>query len=537
MGQCLARPNDESVVATEATRAPAGAAPVSLGAAHEARDGRPRPVRKPDRWIILTAFVVAAVVCLAGEKIDACNGLGWDGCVYGAMALNPRREIVDTGWDASRIRRIGPAIVANVALKLSIGQIRAEHVVQAFTIANVLMITLACGLVVKTLDVLGAGPRSKWVAFLALALSYCVAKWVAWYPVLTDMPGLTLGAALLYGYVRRQRAVLFILTFIAGFTWHAAYYQGLILTIWEPFRPAPTIGAPAGSSRPERVATVLAAGLALGFAAYSLYLVSPGQFTTVRFLAHEPMWELLPLSVAVAAAYVFFGSWPYLRAALPDVGRSILRVVVHPNTWLALLVLVVGVQAIVLRLAEESAGVEAIVYPHMVASAIDRPGVFFLAHAVFFGPIVILAAYAWPRICRLAAALGPGATISLGLLLALSIGSETRREVNFLPLLVVLTVLAVDVEAWPWWAVAAFGALCAVTSKIWYPIGPLAHDDSLRYRVLMNLGPFMELDAYLIQLGGLIVVVAVLAAVWWQSRRRTGQIAPASAAPHGVPAG
>jgi hypothetical protein len=137
------------------------------------------------------------------------------------------------------------------------------------------------------------------------------------------------------------------------------------------------------------VVSVLAAMLALGFAGYSLYLMSPSQFPTVLYLVHEPMWNLLPLSVALGAGYVFFGSWPLLRAALPDLERSIVRVVVHPNTWLALLVL--GVQAIVLRLAETSVDVEPGVYKHMLATAIDRLGIFFLAHAVFFGPIVILA--------------------------------------------------------------------------------------------------------------------------------------------------
>jgi hypothetical protein len=90
------------------------------------------------------------------------------------------------------------------------------------------------------LDALGAGSRAKWVAFLALILSYCVARWVAWYPVLTDMPGLVLGAALLYAYVRRQGALLYILTFLAGFTWHAAYYQGLTGTDPDDLGAVPT---------------------------------------------------------------------------------------------------------------------------------------------------------------------------------------------------------------------------------------------------------------------------------------------------------
>jgi hypothetical protein len=123
------------------------------------------------------------------------------------------------------------------------------------------------------------------------------------------------------------------------------------------------------------------------------------------------------------------------------------------------------------------------------------------------------------------------------MLLLLSLGSESRREANFFPMLIVLTVLAVDVEAWSWRAVAAFGALCAVTSKIWFPIGPSNTHDPPTMRALMNLGPFMTLDTYLVQLGAFLVVVALLAAVWWQSRRRTGQVAPVAAEPHRVPAG
>ena len=68
---------------------------------------------------------------------------------------------------------------------------------------------------------------------------------------------IVLGAALTDAFVRRQRILLYVLTFLAAFTWPAAYYQGLVLTVWEPFRsppPARPRPTPASRSSPSRTA-------------------------------------------------------------------------------------------------------------------------------------------------------------------------------------------------------------------------------------------------------------------------------------------
>ena len=72
------------------------------------------------------------------------------------------------------------------------------------------------------------------------------------------------------------------------------------------------------------------------------------------------------------------------------------------------------------------------------------------------------------------------------------------------------------------------GALGAITSKLWLSIGPIGDPNNLKPALFMNLGPWMSLEAYLVQLGALVIVAAILAAFVWGVPRTVGRGAPAA---------
>lgn len=69
-----------------------------------------------------------------------------------------------------------------------------------------------------------------------------------------------------------------------------------------------------------------------------------------------------------------------------------------------------------------------------------------LAHLVYFGPVVLLAAVFWTRLTHFINILdlGPGMNISLGIFAILSINSESRHLVAFVPWLLVLVLCGVN---------------------------------------------------------------------------------------------
>ncbi len=84
-------------------------------------------------------------------------------------------------------------------------------------------------------------------------------------------------------------------------------------------------------------------------------------------------------------------------------------------------------------------------------------------------------------------------------------------------------------------AVIAFAGLALVTSKVWLTIGPA---DLPAPRLFMNLGPWMQLDAYLWQLAATLVVGAVLYAGLWRARMKPDETVtrdPAPSALSGAP--
>src|SRR5205823_9288414 len=133
-------------------RGAVGAAPddsVVASPAPTARGGR-----RHDRWIVLAAFAVVALTCLGGEKIDINGGFGWDGATYGQIASDPYPALVEQGAPLVLVHRIGPSLLVNLLLRSFFSPIENAQIVWTFILGDVVGITLACWLVIRTIDAL-----------------------------------------------------------------------------------------------------------------------------------------------------------------------------------------------------------------------------------------------------------------------------------------------------------------------------------------------------------------------------------------------
>jgi hypothetical protein len=237
----------------------------------------------------------------------------------------------------------------------------------------------------------------------------------------------------------------------------------------------------------------------------------------IPHLAAQPIAPLLGLSLAVAAAYVVLGSFPLLACA--DLYR--------PATWRGALLSWRGVAVLAFVLAIKwlhsalSNGAECYgpqrMLPLVCYLSIAKPGIFLVSHAVFYGPVVLLAIHRWSAMCALIRQHGVGLSLTACFGVLLGLDSESRHLLNFLPLFVPFIVKVCDQEAWALgWGLAVASL---VMSKVWLPIlvgpgmpTPLTFPDQTLF---MNLGPWMSVSMYLAQ------GTAVLAMAAWLWRRKS----------------
>lgn len=148
-----------------------------------------------------------------------------------------------------------------------------------------------------------------------------------------------------------------------------------------------------------------------------------------------------------------------------------------------------------------------------------------LAHLVYFGPVVLLAAVFWTRLTHFINILdfGPGMNISLGMIALLSINSESRHLVAFVPWLLVLVLCGMnastdrsDLRARTMFrrpfVVAGFFLAALVTSRVYVSAG-FADD---RTSWLAKWGPWWTwADYYWAVFIGLVATCLGLAIWHW----------------------
>ncbi len=234
----------------------------------------------------------------------------------------------------------------------------------------------------------------------------------------------------------------------------------------------------------------------------------------------EPPW---PSTAPLAAACVFV----YLAAGMRWLlDRNILQRLLRPyrETSIAgalLCVTLVILVKLALRfwLVPSSPGIS--VKSFIAATcmlALAKPAIFFVAHVVYFGPIVVAAVLLWPEVARNVRTLGLGAVLAAVLALLMGMTSESRHLAPFIPLLVAMTIQAMERASLSTRHDVVFVLLALFVSKVWLPINagpfrgvPAEFPDQFYF---MNQGPWMSGFSYFVE-GAVVLGVAIVLGGWY----------------------
>jgi hypothetical protein len=128
----------------------------------------------------------------------------------------------------------------------------------------------------------------------------------------------------------------------------------------------------------------------------------------------------------------------------------------------------------------------------VAASAIHGPLWGPGGQVIYWGPIVIVAMLAWPRVAAVVAEWGPSAVLAFAMAVALAVSPEGRHLTQLMPSVIVATIHA-TAPRWNLRRVLVLAALAVAWSKVWLKID---YDRAIYQFAFPNQRYFMQFGEY-----------------------------------------
>jgi hypothetical protein len=459
----------------------------------------------------LLTSTLLGILFACTEKIPVAEGFGYDGVVYGFLAVH-WDEAWAHGLDSYFVQRVLPSLLVHLGLAAGNAPRVAESAVQGFVVLNALALGIAAAAWVLVAAHWRLSRPTTVFGWVAMFGAFWCLKYTAYYPVLTDPVAFALGMLSLLCYLRGLNLALFTLSLAGAFTWPTAIPFALILLSFPCAGPSPL--APA--ARPARLPAAAFAGVYLLMGIWLWMRLEAGRLQLPSSL--DPVWRTwFPLGLVLGALYCYWGASRLLAGTALSDWRRWLAALSPRGLALALVLVAVAVLQQRMLAARTSAVAVTGFFERLdvtVATSAAKPGVFLVAHVVFLGPLVLLAIPLWDRVCHAVRREGPGAVLAALLALSISVCSESRSLANIWPAAAAFTLRAVDSVGWRprHYLLASLAVL--ISSQAWLVVaaGP-TDEDPLRYpmqALFRQVGPWMTSDSYLMWLTVWLPAAALL---------------------------
>jgi len=441
-------------------------------------------LRRPavDRVVMpLSVLLYGAGYLAWGEKCSHQGGFGWDGIRFGAWAKDFAKPIFVDKLNHYYLQKTLPSIVVHYGLRAFGAEMSDKNVIFAFGVLDVACWTLVALAWVHVVRRLAIERAASWLGFVVIFVSFSGLKHYFWNPVLVDSFGMMLAAGMLVAYVRRWPWLIVILGFLGGFT-----IPGLLPMLAGLLAVTCNHDAPVRERR--------GVGMVLGVAGASVVVwaalatLDAGQIVTNG--GEQPLAGAVPLSALALGVYLvalcapLASFWP--SAAGVWAGLRL--------RWLPAVALMLwGIHAIVERLKSTMVDVTPDLHFHVVLLlGIAKPFVSLVAHTTFIGPVLLLCIIMRRPLARAAWRLGPGMVLALCMGFVLSVDSESRHVIFFLPFWATALARAYQAERGRAAAVVVVAVIAIFLSRAWVPLEtpPLG---VYFERLFMSIGPWMTL--------------------------------------------
>lgn len=488
-----------------------------------------------------TNFLMTLVMLLIGlanifwaEKLTVREGFGWDGVTYAGWARDFYRTVLVERVPDYYVKRILPSALVHYGSRLATAPfLSAErrdavlneswNVILCFDIYNLLLLLVAVSTWGLIANELAIQDRGKWFGFCFLFLSYAILKNNFYHSVLTDTSAFTLGLLMFYFFLANKPFGLWATIVLGAFTWPSIPYMGALLFVL-PYRKEVQdqiqSAAPPSSRRwPMLLASMVCLLTLITFVYLNRDLAQRVGRLAQMLRVDVPFFYL---SVTAVIAYFFVG----LRPVVSDARLFDLRRIREAVRWgrLALIAITFGLVYFTysqLRNGQEMSGgwgSYSGLIEYILLSSLTEPLIFLVAHTLYYGPVILLLIFFWKPFCESIQEFGIGLRLFVILNFLLSIGPQSRYQINAVTVFIILLVRLLDRSFLKYQRFAFWLLLSLLYSKVWYTFNTAPQVDDGTMEILLrfplqhyftNSGPWMSPRMYLIQ-GAVVLMTAIL---------------------------
>ncbi len=454
-----------------------------------------------------------------GENIPANDGFGWDGKSYANICRDFPGVLVDKHEELFRKKRFVPSMLAWVVIKLTPLEFNnPDNIILAFRIVAFLSLLLSVFIFIKICDALKLSDKTTWLAYIGLFINYMTLKRAMYYPIDTGAVAFLCSLLIIYFYLKKSFVGLLIATILAFFTWELVSLFVLPLFFFRKIDGQQVVTENRGN-RFFPGYLIPAFGVVCYLVLYFFYGVI---YDVESYVSDTELvrWAV-PLSLSIVLLYIFFGTRIVMQQFRVDNIRDI-RKNINITGIIFFVVLMLMFKLVLKNMHALSLPLSDVMHGWSLRPII-QPGIFYVAHVVFFGPVIVLVVLLWEDIVAQAREYGLGLLLVMGFAMALSLNSESRHLT-----MVIVPVIFMTAKVFEHYKITKqecilFCIVSLLYSKVWMlmNIGDVPPDNVLVFpwqRYFMNCGPWISNTMYVVQ--GVIVVVTTVVLWVWIKRKR-----------------
>jgi hypothetical protein len=493
-----------------------------------------RIVTDPEYRLRVTVVAVLAATFLLyfrGEKTLPAEGTGGDGSVYAHLIRSLANRKVDPIYSTHTLKRFAPCWCVAEAMRFFRIEPTFPNIVKFMNLWNWLFVLLGVWAALQIGKGLNLSADGKTLLICLLFVNYAYLKMAAFYPVLWDTTGSTLGLVMMASYLTGRIGLLALSGLAAGLCWPTGLLIACPLLICFPFRDPAAAPTDRDGDLPARIRLTDLLPV-LGLLVYLGYVLLNGErwanldrtMAELRIVPREK--DLLILSILSVVVTSFLGVALLWRPLVHRLKGLRLRPMV-PGLVLSLILFAIhrcinGL--VVASYSDGSSHLDGRMYlDHLAYFSQVRPFNALVCHAIYLGPVALVGLFFFRSVVRVALDHGPGLGLVLALIVAFSIDVESRRILQLLILFVPLVVKAIDERglAYPfgWWLLG--GSI--LYSKFWLKLN-VGDPERMAYaftdRYFWTQGPWMSNAVFAVQ-AAVVLLTGLFLALLFRSPGKT----------------
>lgn len=443
-------------------------------------------------WIMLNIFF--------GEHIPVDSGNGWDGSRYADIIQNFHHFVFQHNLDQYTLQRILPEGIIYFFFNIFHLPIERSQIPMAFSIYNYILFIFSIIICCKIIKLSNWSTKTGLIALTGIFLNFSQLKLMSYYPTLTDTTSLFLSIATLYCFLIKREYLILLIGVIASFVSPTQFYINALLFLFSVNRKKTITHINFNLLSVFCAACATAVVLAIYF--HYGFRVLGGNYKT----------PILALSIISIFSYLCYSFIPLIQSSLENVTRlNVARLL------LTILIFFI-VKDIIYMISNRATNLSFFdFFRYLSAEALAYPLNFLISHILYFGPILLLAGLFWRELCQNPFVKNSALGYVILFCILLSLDSESRQLINFLPFMVFITADTLNKKHFSWPFVISFITLSILISKAWLPLNhgtwlslltnppEITLDFPLQW-FFMNLGPWVSHPMYIINLS----IVAIL---------------------------